>query len=757
MRLTVLYEDSWALSHLQVTADGRDTQIPATHEVLVWTDEAWADREITIEVSGLRDGRRYAFGRVLVKPLPGTEIHATITLSRLPCGAWCSEGTTACESDGVVVCEAQADGCLRWSDRVACPSATPSCSFGICDSVCIDECAEGERRCAGPFGVETCGQADSDACLDWMPPTSCGDARTCSLASCRTECLDECEAGAVSCQNGGLSHCADRDFDGCAEWGPSEACAPGESCERGVCRPVGECTDLCTASECSETTLTQCGNFDLDPCLEPSPGTSCVPADACMDGRCTLEGCESTPRVCDSPPPPSCLDLYTLRTHTQSGTCTDGACEYGHVDTACTIECESGRCTGGCEGVVCQSPPADTCADASTLRSHASVGTCTDGSCSYAATDTRCPFGCAAGACTVCAPIDWTSVTVDSTGNTGAHTSIEVDPAGGVHISYRDDTNDDLRYAYRSPGGSWSTTTVDSAGDTGSYTSLVLDATGGAHVVYYDVTNGDLRYAHRSDIGEWMTSTVDSTGNTGQYASIAIDSVGGLHVGYLDITNAYRRYAYRSRTGEWTVSTLSTVRGLYFSVAVDSSDGVHLSHYSPGLCVSSLWSDGELRHAYRPPGGAWVPSTTVAGFYDMGQYSSLAVDPAGNAHISYYDASVVCNNMLTSRGYLRYAYGRPGGTWSTVYVDRASDTGQYTSIAVDASSRPHISYYDATNGNLRYATPSADGSWTTTSVDSDGNTGMYTSIAVDSAGGVHISYRDATNGDLRYAYQRVCP
>src|SRR4030066_587326 len=91
--------------------------------------------------------------------------------------------------------------------------------------------------------------------------------------------------------------------------------------------------------------------------------------------------------------------------------------------------------------------------------------------------------------------------------------------------------------------GIWVSKTVDSPGDVGWDSSIFVDSAGRVHISYYDATNGDLRPAVNA-YGTWVIETVDSSGDTGWYSSIAFDSAGKPHIGYYDFTNGDLKHAY---------------------------------------------------------------------------------------------------------------------------------------------------------------------------------------------------------------------
>jgi PKD repeat protein len=184
--------------------------------------------------------------------------------------------------------------------------------------------------------------------------------------------------------------------------------------------------------------------------------------------------------------------------------------------------------------------------------------------------------------------------------------------------------------------------------------------------------------------------------------------------------------------------------GEYTSLALDSAGNPRISYsYGVSTPTNPNYYYYNLKYAERGREGTWT-TTTVDSDEDVGICTSLALDSSGNPHISYYDGG---NN------HLKYAERSTSGTWTNMTVDSANYVGQYTSLALDGSGNPCISYSDGDNRHLKYAERSSGGTWTITTVDSANNVGWYSSLALDSNGNPHISYYDYeyANRDLKYA------
>jgi len=93
--------------------------------------------------------------------------------------------------------------------------------------------------------------------------------------------------------------------------------------------------------------------------------------------------------------------------------------------------------------------------------------------------------------------------------------------------------------------------------------------------------------------------------------------------------------------------------------------------------------------------------------------------------------------------------GTRSNNWSIQTVDSQGCVGEDSSIALDTTDRPHISYCNYPNDGLKYAF--YDGAqWHNETVDSEGCI-VDGSIALDSNNWSHISYYDSTEG-LKYAF-----
>ncbi len=179
----------------------------------------------------------------------------------------------------------------------------------------------------------------------------------------------------------------------------------------------------------------------------------------------------------------------------------------------------------------------------------------------------------------------------------------------------------------------------------------------------------------------------------------------------------------------------------------DINNGVWTDNCANEIIVNEFNCEGnlpeDLSAGYNCPNGCidgacvpiaptWYIETVDTG--DVGYYSSISLDSSDNPHISYVDYG---------NGDLKYAHF-DGTDW---YIETVDSPGSDPSISLDSSDNPHISYVDYGNGDLKYA--HFDGTdWYIETVDSPGWVGFDNSISLDSSDNPHISYIDWTGDAL---------
>jgi hypothetical protein len=280
----------------------------------------------------------------------------------------------------------------------------------------------------------------------------------------------------------------------------------------------------------------------------------------------------------------------------------------------------------------------------------------------------------------------WAIQTVESLGDAGRESMVELDGTGKAHIAYLYSQTEgglyQLKYAYQS-GSGWQRELI--ADETGSYIfGFAVEANGRPHVVYRTYEpNGDDEtiYAYRTAAG-WQHEPLESSDHRGHEVSLAVDSQGRPHVTYTNYTNTVDEviYAYRD-TGGW------------HKVVVDS--GRDLVPLSTSL---ALGNDGKPRLVYSWIDGRWVMITYA--YLDAGGWHKeyvnrfaeppevggsepiMALGPDDQPHVTFTD------QMAADSEYARYGYRDTAGDWHFMRVPFYTPASP--ALAIDGEGQPHM-------------------------------------------------------------------
>ncbi len=288
----------------------------------------------------------------------------------------------------------------------------------------------------------------------------------------------------------------------------------------------------------------------------------------------------------------------------------------------------------------------------------------------------------------------------------------------------------------------------------GPYTSLALDAGGFPVVSFYATTSDDLKVLHCDDPncsggGESITAP-DTAGDVGRYTSLVLDASGNPVVSYWDWTNWDLKVLHcndpNCSGGDESITshdTAGSVGDFGTSLALDASGNPVVSYHD------SIGDDLRLLHCNDPNcSGDDESITSPDTVGDVGLWTSLALDASGNPVVSYQDSTnrdlkvLHCNDPNCS-----------GGDESITSPDTVGNVGNFTSLELDSSGNPVITHADNTNGVLKVVhcnDPNCSGADETITVpDTDGWAGGESSLTLDTAGNPVVSYVVSSSGDLR--------
>jgi hypothetical protein len=320
----------------------------------------------------------------------------------------------------------------------------------------------------------------------------------------------------------------------------------------------------------------------------------------------------------------------------------------------------------------------------------------------------------------------------DIVGSAGARwPAIAADSNGKPQISYVDYNTGQLHFSRLTAWNpdTWSNATIDSGAQVGQGTSLAMSATGLPHIAYMDLTHGVMKYATQV-MGMWQASTVNVPGMKPAHGhALAVDTNGIPHIAYSD--TAAKKIMYATLNGaNWTAEVVTDDTGSdiekYISLALDASNNPHISFFD------AAFSGVDLKYAHKTDAGPWQVSEVDKDAVGItGQYNSIAIDSSGKPHISYYNVH---------SGHLWYASWN-GAAWEKILVDDGYQTGRYTSLVLDSLNHPHICYSDHQNYYVKYATFNGS-AWTVSSLTpaDPGNSDDRASVCSIKVGSGNVPY-----------------
>jgi hypothetical protein len=331
----------------------------------------------------------------------------------------------------------------------------------------------------------------------------------------------------------------------------------------------------------------------------------------------------------------------------------------------------------------------------------------------------------------------WTATAIGE----GAKPVLALDGAGSPAIAW---VQEDLSgfVAFASAADAW---TVDEliVGYFYGPIGLAFDPEDRPHVVYHDHQDntfkqdlGDLTHAVREG-SDWDIAAINDAGHDGWDSTVAIGADGIVRAAGIDpqqFDSDVGVEYYELSDGDWDVTEIGSGPIEYewnASLAVDPAGDPAISYFDNNT--------QDLMYASRA-GGTWTIETITADG-DVGRFSSLAFDGDGRPHVSF----------LALPSTVSYAV-RDGGAWTIEEVGTLDQVviafegaRRITDIGIGAGGMPHIAFAD--QAVVRYATKDS-GAWALQDVAAAGSLplGQQVSLRIDAAGIPHIATYEVTGG-----------
>lgn len=228
---------------------------------------------------------------------------------------------------------------------------------------------------------------------------------------------------------------------------------------------------------------------------------------------------------------------------------------------------------------------------------------------------------------------------------------------------------------------------------------------------------------------DWSIETVDE----GTKPALALTSDGTPYVAYmLEAIPGFVKAA--SKTGDrWDIDTV--VEGYLYGpldLAIGPDDVPHIAYHDHQDTRFDS-SKGDAVHAFLQD-GVWKTEIAPDAGHD-GWDNRIIVDDQNIVHMTGIDPQEFGGDGV------EYYVRSEDGEWSVENVGSGALTYQFaTSLALDPDGNPHVTFFDQPGNDLALSSRDGSGNWTVSTVDETGDTGLFAQVLIDDSGRFHISY-----------------
>ncbi len=155
---------------------------------------------------------------------------------------------------------------------------------GRISEICVNECSViGLKECFGN-GYRSCGNYDSDSCLEWSVVINCRDGQSCSGGNCSVSCVpNTCSSLGYDCNVAP---------DGCGGMLNCGNCVSNYICS------ANKCVQNCNPKTCITLGRYECGSWS-DGCGNTISCGVCVGGKTCSNGNCVSNCMSKSNKKCD--------------------------------------------------------------------------------------------------------------------------------------------------------------------------------------------------------------------------------------------------------------------------------------------------------------------------------------------------------------------------------------------------------------------------------------------------------------------------